>query len=80
MQAHTGPNRTVFEYFNSSLLDLKPSSSNALPGGSSAATHLSLPSAVDTVHALVELIEVSQAHRSRMGAMCCAVCQPVSHV
>ena len=36
--------------------------------------------AVYTMHALVELIEISQAHHSEMGAMCCAVCQPVIHV
>lgn len=39
-----------------------------------------LLSAVYTMHALVELIEVSQAHHSEMGAMRCAVCQPVIHV
>lgn len=41
---------------------------------------ISLLCAVYTMHALVELIEVSQAHHSEMGAMCCAVCQPVIHV
>lgn len=41
---------------------------------------ISLLCAVYTMHALVELIEISQAHRSKIGAMCCAVCQPVIHV
>lgn len=36
--------------------------------------------AFNTMHALVELIEISQAHPSKIGAMCCAVCQPVIHV
>lgn len=41
---------------------------------------ISLLYAVYTMHALVELIELSQAHHSEMGAMCCGVCQPVIHV
>ena len=38
---------------------------------------ISLLGTVDTTHALVELIEVSQAHHSETGAMCYSVCQPL---
>lgn len=41
---------------------------------------ISLLFTVCTMHALVELIEVSEAHHTEMGAMCCAVCQPLIHV
>lgn len=55
-------------------------SSKALPPKALQQHLISSLCAVYTMHALVELIEVSLAHHSEIGAMCCAVCQPAFHV
>jgi len=70
----------IFNKHVFSLPGLTPDSSKAQPPKALQQHLISILCAVYTLHALVELIEVSPAHHSEMGAMCCAVCQPVFHI